>query len=318
MSTEAIVERLGYILRVEDSNKFIGENINGPALLKVSKYHRKIINYKFLLFFSHHEGDFIRLMGSNSPIGPWIILPIQILKNNINIDFHDHIASPDVHGNLIKDKIIIFFHSREIGSRKQLTFKSELKNIFDSEPKVEKTNLPFYARIFKYKKVFYALTKGGNLFETNDPLFLNWVPLVNIFTGETALDDVYQNSEGSIRHVCVIKYKRQLFVFYTLIGDKPEQIWVSKLIINRENRKYEVIGKTSVLRPVKLYEGWGIVLRKSKSGPALMPENAVRDPFVIKHRNKYLMYYAIQGEFGLAVASLDIKKIKKKLGDKKN
>jgi hypothetical protein len=93
---------------------------------------------------------------------------------------------------------------------------------------------------------------------------------------------------------------------------------VSKLIIDEVNKKYHAAGKTLVLQPMEPYEGVEIVLRKSKSGPAVVPENAVRDPFVIKHGSEYLMYYAIQGEFGIAVASLDIKKIMTKLGVQKN
>lgn len=313
-NNEKIAKRHGVIIDTDFAFDWIGENINGPTVVRLHGSFKKKIGFKFLLLFAHHEGEFIRLLGSNSIIDRWRLIPEKLLDLKRNFEFHDHVASPDAHYLKKKNELIIFFHSRELGSRDQKTYIASFRDSLSVSPSIYSTNLPFYARIFLIKGVAYALTKGGNLFEAADMNLRNWTPLINIFTGQGSLDDIYQNQYGSVRHLCVVKHKNTHLVFYTIIGDSPEKIWASRLIVDQTKGFYSAIGKTLILLPSENYEGSQIDLKNSKSGPSLFPENAVRDPFVYKSRRNYFLFYSIKGEFGIALASLNIKSIIKELG----
>lgn len=310
-----IIKRYGVIIDTNTAPNWIGDNINGPAVVRLFGNHKKTFGYKFLLLFAHHQGEYIRIAGSNSLLSKWRFVPSKILNTKSYAEFHDHVASPDAHYLKNSDTLLVFFHSREIGNRKQITFLARFNGGLNNRPLILKTNLPFYARVFFVRKQAYALTKGGNLFDTLDKELCEWRPLVNIFTGQDSEEDTYQNHPGSIRHLSVLNYKGMYLVFYSIIGEKPEKIWVSELKIDTTKGKFMALGKVLVLSPEKEYEGCGLKLQNSESGPSLVPENSVRDPYVIKFRSRYLLFYSIKGEFGIAFTELNLKSIIKQLAD---
>jgi hypothetical protein len=107
-------------------NEFL-DNINGPCCIRVPKFVNNSPG-KYLLYFAHHSGEFIRLAYSNLLFQDWRILDTQICPVNEAVDFYDHVASPEVHINENEKKIYLFFHSRQIGSRFQCTFLATSKN----------------------------------------------------------------------------------------------------------------------------------------------------------------------------------------------
>ena len=62
--------------------------------------------------------------------------------------------------------------------------------------------------------------------------------------------------------------------------------------------------ENELIRPEFDFEGVNIKLTKSEPGDSTKPENALRDPHIIKICNNYFITYCIKGEFGIAIAEL--------------
>jgi hypothetical protein len=74
----------------------LGDNINGPSLIRVPAWVQKPFG-KYYLYFAHHQGKFIRLAYADQLEGPWKIYEPGTLQLKEAGACHDHIASPDVH-----------------------------------------------------------------------------------------------------------------------------------------------------------------------------------------------------------------------------
>jgi hypothetical protein len=77
----------------------VGENINGPSLIRVPDWIENPLG-KYYLYFAHHHGSFIRLAYADRLEGPWKIyeagvLPLEDTPAYDGAD-QDHVASPDV------------------------------------------------------------------------------------------------------------------------------------------------------------------------------------------------------------------------------
>ena len=98
----------------------MGDNINGPSLIRAPNWLKKSLG-RYYLYFSDHKGTYIRLAFSNSLMGPWEIYYHGVLELNdsyfMQQDSFDgalyaHIASPDVHVDDENGRIIMYFHGQ--------------------------------------------------------------------------------------------------------------------------------------------------------------------------------------------------------------
>ena len=127
---------------------------------------------------------------------------------------YDHIVSPEIYLDHKNKNVCIYFHSRSRRfGREQLTFVATSKNGIDYKIKNKDPIAPFYFRIFKVK-IFYGLTKGGDLFKSKNK-FSKFKFIKNIFN---KYSDKYHNKKGSVRHLCVKIKKKCLEVLYK---DRP-------------------------------------------------------------------------------------------------
>src|SRR5687767_15557512 len=72
----------------------MGDNINGPSLIRVPDWVERPLG-RYYLYFGHHDGRYIRLAYADDLHGPWQthkpgVLPLAASH------FAGHIASPDV------------------------------------------------------------------------------------------------------------------------------------------------------------------------------------------------------------------------------
>src|SRR5438876_1125752 len=91
-----IIERLAPhpIIRPHMDDR-MGDNINGPSLIRVPDWVEQPLG-QYYLYFAHHDGCYIRLAYSDELLGPWTtyrdgVLPLPEAR------FAGHVASPDVH-----------------------------------------------------------------------------------------------------------------------------------------------------------------------------------------------------------------------------
>ena len=142
-----------------DRNIFKHEdkNINGASLIKVPDWIENPLG-KYYLYFASHTGQYIRLAYSDSLSKPFKIYDGKVFEIT-DTSCRTHIASPDVHIDEDKKRIIMYYHGDT--NNFQESFFSHSKNGLKFKNKYEPLGL-FYFRVFKYKNKFYAVAKNKN------------------------------------------------------------------------------------------------------------------------------------------------------------
>jgi hypothetical protein len=279
-----------------------GENINGPTVVQIRFGLLKKPFY--LLFFAHHHGKFIRVAFSRLPNGPFIRIHawgLHWVWNPLS-ERRGHVASPE--SVLVDGKRYLLTHSPSRRLPKQKTYAARLYLGFFS-PRPRLTLLPGYARFFSWDKQVYAVTHGRGLYRIKGP---DWRPQELELDVREAIHLPDLEASVGIRHPFILPIGDNLLYFFTRRGDSPERIFASLLYFNTD--KCASLGKPiEVLRPEMPFEGSELPTRPSAGGIARNSENAVRDPFVLELDGKYILYYAVQAERGIACAELDAGKL---------
>ena len=272
----------------------LGENINGPTLIKVPSFVKNKLG-KYYLYFAHHKGQYIRMAYSDSLKGPWKIKKGGVLSVE-DAPCREEIASPEIYIDEKDKKICMYFHGMDV-SRRQFTYCSFSDDGLNFECLPQRLG-PFYFRVFKYKNKFYAIAKrnsyrgGGVLLESN-----TWNgPFKKV-----------KKILPRMRHAGVYTRGSTLYVFYSRIGDKPERIVMTKIKMGtwKRIRTYEV------LEPKEDYEGIAFASRISFSGPSNNYVRQLRDPYVYEEGKNLYLLYSNAGEKGICVAKMELKGIKK-------
>jgi hypothetical protein len=152
----------------------IGDNINGPSLIRVPEWVADPLG-RYYLYFAHHNGVSIRLAYADQLEGPWSIYPGGVLPLEQSPGAK-HVASPDVHVDMEHRRIRMYFHSPPApgsGLEGQKTWAAVSDDGLRFE--VGDTVLgEFYFRVFQRGEWYYALAKrrndGGLLYRSRDAL----------------------------------------------------------------------------------------------------------------------------------------------------
>lgn len=265
----------------------VGENINGPSVIKVPDWVENPLG-KYYMYFAHHHGKYIRLAYANTPTGPWTIYKAGALHID-KTAAKGHIASPDIIIDEETKTIRMYFHGYNQDKSGQKTFVSTSQNGLDFI--ASDTILgPSYFRVFKYKSSFYALVKG------------------TFYKSEDGLKPFKSGSKilPLARHTAVTVVGDQLIVFYSdKRGDPPERILKCEVDLSEGTWKtWKASAPQEVLKPETEYEGAHLPIEVSTKGSSKSPVNQLRDPAIFIDNNEVYLYYSIAGEFGIAVAKL--------------
>jgi hypothetical protein len=303
----------------------LGDNINGPAVIRAPAWIRHPLG-RYYLYFAHHQGSVIRLAVADDLAGPWKIYEPGVLdvkdtaffrpqpdpKETVAAFFYTHVASPEVHVDLARKRLLMWFHgwwtdgerwpsdpaeARAWAMRKgyaQFTQVAESTDgiHFTVRPAITKQS---YLRVFLYGGYFYGLSRLGQLARTVDPL-------ETFDIGPNPFRD--QSYADRVRHVAPFVRGSRLYVFFTAIGDAPERLLMSTIDLTADWSQWRATPPIEVLRPMAAYECTGIPVTPSKPGEAEGPEHAVRDPGVIEDRGRLLVFYSYCGEQGIAAADV--------------
>jgi len=275
------------------SSDSLGENINGPSIIRVPQWIKEPLG-KYYMYFAHHKGNFIRLAYADSLHGPWQVYPGGTLKLEQARSFNDHIASPDVHVDSERKEIRMYFHGCPELGKKQWTEVAISKDGLIFTASGERLG-QFYFRVFQYRKIYYAIAKKGNS---------GWGELLRSKTGLKAFES-RGNFIKNIRHSAVLLLGRQLLVFYSRAKDAPERIVVASVRLADDWNDWVPSEPLEVIRPEKDYEGIQFPVKPSKYGPAIEVQQ-LRDPCIYKEGDKIYLFYSIAGEMGIAMAELEI------------
>ncbi len=292
------------ILLADPDHPGIGDNVNGPSLIRVPSWLPNPLG-RYYLYFAHHRNRFIRLAYADDLAGPWTVRDTGTLQLSESACI-DHIASPDIFIDEPARRIRMYYHG--VVHHAEGTPDPHDNAIDVTRPFVQRTfwatsrdGLHFetghelcgtsYFRVLQGENAFYAMGMPGLLYRSPDGL-RDWVRGPQLLPDET-------------RHHALLWRDDLLHVFYTRAGDRPERILLATIDTTGPWESWRAKGEACVLEPETSWEGADLPLLPSKRGQVMERVRQLRDPAVFEEDGALYLVYAIAGEQGLAIAALD-------------
>jgi hypothetical protein len=199
-----------------------------------------------------------------------------------------HIASPDVHVDAVRRRIVMYFHGLEdVATQVSRAAISHDGIDFEAQPEILG---PSYLRIFPHEGMTYALAMPGQFFRSKDGLH-GFEPGPVLFN-------------PNMRHSAVLKRGNELVVFWTQVGEAPERILCSRINISGDWHGWKESPAVEVLRPERSWEGADAPLTPSVRSTAYGHVNQLRDPAIFEEDGRTYLLYAVAGESGIAIAEI--------------
>ena len=300
----------------------IGENIQGPSLIRVPDWVQDPLG-RYYLYFADHKGLYIRLAYADALTGPWKIHApgslhiedsffaatrpeiapdllaelvaareasgVKIMHDYAKELTEPHIASPDVHVDEENERIVMYFHGLEEAARQHSRVATS-RNGIDFETLPGDIGRSYY-RAFEWQGMTYALAMPGQLYRSVDGL-------VDFEVGPRLF-------ESTMRHSAVIVRGDTLYVFWTRVGDAPESILLSTIDLSADWNDWQESPEVEVLRPEFEWEGADAPVEPSVRSTAYGKVNQLRDPALYVEGDEVYLLYAVAGESGIALARVE-------------
>ena len=299
----------------------IGENIQGPSLIRVPDWVENRLG-AYYLYFADHKGRYIRLAYADDLLGPWRIhapgslqiadshfltappdvppdeearlraLPSDLGHDRFVEATTPHIASPDVHVDKENRRIVMYFHGLEGVSRQRSRVATSSDGIhFVAGPE---TLGRTYMRALRHDGYTYIMSMPGQWYRSRDPF------------GGFEEGPLLFNS--NMRHAALLKRGETLFVFWTQVGEVPERILLSTIDISGDWTTWTETSGVEVLRPAFDWEGADAPLEPSVRSTAYGHVNQLRDPAIFEdaESGRVFLLYAVAGESGIAIAEVHL------------
>ena len=301
----------------------IGENIQGPTVIRVPDWIEDSLG-AYYLYFADHKGLYIRLAYADDLEGPWRIYApgsLQIEDSHFPTEppevssdqaerlrassqtsgdgiSHDrlfeattpHIASPDVHVDDENHRIVMYFHGLEGVSQQASRVATSPDGIhFQALPEVLGRT---YMRIFQHGGYTYAMAMPGQFYRSRDAL--------------GGFEEGPRLFNSSMRHSALLLRDDTLFVFWTQVGHVPERILLSTIDLSSDWRSWSESSPTEMLRPEYDWEGADAPLEPSVRSTAYGQVNQLRDPAIFEEDGEVFLLYAVAGESGIALAQVHL------------
>lgn len=274
---------------VASMSETIGDNINGPSLIRVPDWVRNPLG-KYYLYFAHHQGAFIRMAYADHLEGPWTIHEPGVLTLEESL-FEGHIASPDVHVLDDQQEIRMYYHGLQTrrpptGQLTRCALSGDGLH-FVAQPDVIGL---FYWRAFYYRGFWYVLEMPGTFLRSRSGLG-DFEKGPTLFTQD-------------MRHAAVQCHGDQLTVFYSNAHDCPERILVSTVDMKPDWHQWQAHPPATLLSPDMPWEGADCPLEPSKRGAVHHRARQLRDPCVFEEDGRTYLLYSVAGEAGIAMAEV--------------
>jgi len=303
----------------------IGNNIQGPSLIRVPDWVENPLG-NYYIYFADHKGLYIRLAYADELTGPWKIYApgtLQIedsyfaptpppiseeqlaeltaarrgvsglgspVSHDLRLEFTlPHIASPDVHVDNENQKIVMYYHGLEgpAFQHSRVATSDDGIDFFAREENIGRS----YFRTFKHDGMTYALAMPGQFYRSADGLS-NFEEGPRLFT-------------ANMRHSAVIVRDDHLFVFWTRVGDTPESIMLSTIDLRKDWMDWTESEEVILLKPEFEWEGASAPNEPSVRSTAYGQVNQLRDPALYVEDGIVYLLYAVAGESGIAIARVN-------------
>jgi hypothetical protein len=310
------------------SSPSIGDNVNGPSIIRVPDWIDQPLG-RYYMYFAHHMGAYIRLAYADRIEGPWRIYepgvvpvantafyrpqpdPPENLEN-----FYTHVASPEVYVDHANRRLVMWFHGWFTNGQRwpigepaarawaqkngygQYTQAAESRDglAFDIRPTITRTS---YLRVLSRGGggAFYGMARLGLLLRSSGAAAA-FEPGPNPFAGGPYA--------GRVRHVALLQRGSTMYVFFTAIGDNPERVMMTTIETAGDWTAWRASEAVEVLRPEAPYECRTLRGAPSEAGDVKGPVKQLRDPAVFEENGRTWLFYSFCGEQGIAGAELEI------------
>ncbi|HEX6897546.1 MAG TPA: hypothetical protein VF146_19840 [Bryobacteraceae bacterium] len=306
-------------------SKSLGDNVNGPSVIRVPSWIQHPLG-RYYMYFAHHKGAYIRMAYADALAGPWKIYEPGVLNVRDTIFYrpqpdppdspltlYTHVASPEIFVDDANRRLVMYVHGMwtdlkpwPADSAAALRWMRENKYAQFTQTTVSADGLHFdprpgitlrtsYLRTFVWNGTQYGMARLGILAKAPDPL-APFEPGPNPFQGTPYA--------GRVRHVAVLLRGHTLYVFFSAIGDAPEKILLSLIPLSADWQEWKASPASEVLTPRAPYECPNLPVVPSKAGESEGPENALRDPAIFEENGKITLFYSVCGEQGIGAADV--------------
>jgi hypothetical protein len=307
------------------TSKSLGDNVNGPSIIRVPPWVAHPLG-RYYMYFAHHKGSYIRLAYADSLRGPWKIYEPGVLNVRDTIFYrqqpdppdappslYTHVASPELDIEETNRQLVMYVHGLWTDGKAWPHDAPERETWFRTDGYAQYTQTAVssdgihfqtrpgitaktsYLRVFRWNGNYYGMGRLGVLGKSKDPLG-TFEPGPNPFdSGRYA---------RRVRHVAVQVRGNTLYVFFSAIGDAPEKIMLSTIALNGDWRNWKASAPIEVLAPRERYECIDLPLTPSQPGESEGPERAMRDPALFEEDGKVFLFYSVCGEQGIGGADI--------------
>jgi hypothetical protein len=280
----------------------MGENINGPSLIKVPDWLENPLG-NYYLYFAHHQGTYIRLAYADRLEGPWTTYEPGALQLE-QTPARRHIASPDLHVDDKNQRLIMYYHGPVDVSKASLpsslsngtplrggqrSFGATSTDGIHFTSGTEILGSPYF-RVFHWGGYTYALGMPGIFFRSR-----------NGFTDFERGPTLYSKD---MRHTAVKLDGDTLSVFFSQAHDCPEHILISQIELTPDWMDWQPSEAVSILRPETECEGADCPLVPSERGSVHVPVCQLRDPGIYREGDRTYLLYSVAGERGIGIAKI--------------
>jgi hypothetical protein len=266
----------------------MGDNVNGPSLIRVPDWVPDPLG-RYYLYFAHHHGTYIRLAYADDLEGPYQVFSPGVL-DLADSYFDHHIASPDVH--VIKDhhEIWMYYHGCCLPtSPHQMQRVAISKDGIHFHAREELLGISYW-RVFDWGGYRYALAMPGRFYRSRD--------------GLTGFEEGPTLFAADMRHAAVRLRGDTLQIFYSNAGDCPESILLSTIKLTPDWMAWEHSDPATILQPETDLEGADLALVPSQRGAIHERACQLRDPCIYEEGNRTFLLYSVAGEHGIAIAEI--------------
>ena len=266
----------------------MGENINGPSLIRVPEWIPNPLG-KYYLYFAHHQGTYIRLAFADQLEGPWRLHHHGVLYLADSFS-NSHIASPDVHVLDDPQEIRMYYHGCCLPKPPHQVTRLAISQDgldFTAHPDILGS---YYWRVFFWQGYWYTLEMPGTFRRS--------------LTGVSEFEEGPRLFTPNMRHSAVQVNGDTLTVFFSNVRDRPERILWTSIHLDSDWHKWQTRTPNTLLIPETEYEGADCPVEPSQRGSVHHRVHQLRDPCIFEDRGKTYLLYSIAGERGIAIGEL--------------
>lgn len=303
-SSNAAVQRLcnGPII-VPDMDGRMGDNINGPSLVRAPSWLDQPLG-RYYLYFADHKGTYIRLAAADELCGPWRMHEpgsLDLAQSHFPTTFaevpghrYPHVASPDVHVDEAAREVRMYYHGQmpDVPQVTRVAVSSDGLHFKAREEILANPYLRMLPPAATGLDAWYGMAMPGVLYRSDD--------------GLGGFERGPQLFGDDTRHCALLVRDGTLWVVWTRVGDAPERLLLTPIPMEGDWRGWEAGEERELLRPEEPWEGAGLPLEPSIRGFIPVPVNQLRDPGVFEEDGRTYLIYSVEGERGLGLAQLDL------------